>query len=698
MRKSFTHNLKKIVLLFVLVVFFQALPQHIFGQEGGVGPGEDIATNPKIRETTVTATVPDIVPPSVPFLIAPEDESLLNDSTPNFVWQQSTDNVGVDHYELYLDGVLKYGPIPITGTTTSEFTLTYNSGNGQYTLTPSSSISNGSHTWYIMVYDAAGNTNTSVTWDFRIDTQAPFFVIETIGPLTTSISASDINSVPGEAIELEDNQPIFTGTGEANATIQVTVQIPGESNQTINLTIDGSGNWSFQLGILPRDEVITLNFVITDEAGNISVLTDLKILIIQQFIIIPPTPTPTPTPAPTPTTTPLPPGETPPPTPPLEPTPTPLPSPIIKIPILPLEEIAKIIKDKIVDLIPDQITKAISSVPQAIRQAVSNTINTIAPAGVLVATVALPTIGFLSLLLSFGQKFSLDLILKILQAVGLLPTKEPQGMVFDSQTNEPVAFALLTITSTDTNLSERLIETVVTDVDGIYQGVQLPLGKYVINVSHQDYHYPTSKSKPAYLNIQEFYKGEEFEVTSAQKLQLFLIPVDKQTEIEHRNSIKKTIRGIIKKVRLTDIFWPLFIFSIIITLFYPTWVNFLMLSIYFVMFLKRIISSFKKPTISGVIINSTKEPVENATIRISDPSKGELVAIINTNKQGYHEAFLDPNKYQIQITKAGLVWQREGSQLSMEEVDVTKERKTFNAVMREIGDIYKELFGDIDTK
>lgn len=700
MRKTFTHNLKKIVLLFIVVIFFQALPQFVFGQDGGIAPGETGSTNPKIRNTTVTASVPDIVPPSVPFLISPEDESLLNDATPNFVWQQSTDNVGVSHYELYLDGVLKYGPIPTTSTTTSEFTVTYNSGNGQYTLTPSASISNGSHNWYVMVYDAAGNTNTSVTWDFRIDTQAPAFIIESIGPYTTNISASDINSVPDDPIELEDNQPIFTGTGEANSSVQVTVQIPGQSNQVINFSINGSGNWSFQLGILPRDEVITLNFVITDEAGNISVLTDLKILIIQEYIIIPPTPTPSPTPVPTPTPTPLPPGATPPPpTPPVESTPVPPTTPpIIKIPILPPEEIVKIIKDEIVDLIPDQVTDIVSNIPQAIRQAISDSVNAIAPAGVLIATVALPAIGFLALLLQLGQQLSLDLILKLLQALGLLPPKEPQGMVFDSQTNEPVAFALLTITSTDKSLSERLIETVVTDVDGIYQGVQLPLGRYIIDVSHQDYNFPTAKTKPGYLSIQEFYKGEEFEVTSAQKLQLFLIPVDKKTETVHKISIKKTIRGFIKKVRFADFFWPLFVFSIVITLFYPTWINFLVLSIYFLMFLKRVVKSFKKPTISGFIKNSAQEPVQNATIRISDPTKGELVAIINTNKQGYHEAFLDPNKYQIQITKSGLVWQREGSQLSMEEVDVTKERMTFDAVMRDIGDIYKELFGDIETK
>jgi hypothetical protein len=687
MRNIFTHNFKKLVLLFIFVAVHQIISPVVFGQSGGVADGETFATNPKIRDNTVTASVADIVDPSVPILIDPEDEELINDATPAFIWQESTDNVGVSYYEIYLDGELLHGSLPTSNTTTSEYTLTYNSGSGRYTLIPEDPISDGGHTWQIFVYDAAGNSNSSVIWDFTIDTLAPSFVIESIGPEITSISSSDIDSVPDDPIELEDNEPEFIGTAESNSSIQVTVQIPGESNQIINFNSNGSGEWDFQLGILPRDEIITLNFVITDSAGNISIVTDLKILIIQDFIIIPPTPTTEITPTPIATTSATP-------TPVFTPIPTPLPTPIIKIPILPPKEIVEIIKKEVVKAIPKKITQTVLFIPQGIRQSIKNTADSIAPVGVLIATAAIPVFSFLTLLLQFGQQFSFDILLKILQALGFIPPQEPQGIVFDSQTNEPVAFSLLTITSTNDSISERIIETVVTDVDGIYQGIQLPLGKYIINVNHQDYNFPTTKDRPSYLNIQEYYKGEEFEVTSTKRLQLFMIPVDKKTETQQKSSLKKTIRGIIKKIKFTNLFWPLFALSIIITLFYPTWLNFLMLSFYFFSLIRRFIKSFKKPTISGFIRTQSGEPVQNATIRISDPTKGELVAIISSNKNGYYEAFLDPKKYQIQITKTNLIWERKGSQLSLEEVDVTQETKVVDAVMRNIGDIYKELFGN----
>jgi len=120
-----------------------------------------------------------------------------------------------------------------------------------------------------------------------------------------------------------------------------------------------------------------------------------------------------------------------------------------------------------------------------------------------------------------------------------------------------------------------------------------------------------------------------------------------------------------------------------------------MIGVYIFMLFKRMIKSFKKPTISGFVRNTSEEPIVNATVRISDPAKGELLAIVNTDKHGFYQTFLNPGKYQIQITKTGLIWQREGSQLSFEEVDVTEETKVVDAVLQDISNIYKELFGDI---
>jgi len=662
------YNFKSLLFsLFLLLSNLILNASQAFAQAGGIAPGEILSTNPKIRDTSVTATVPDIVPPSAPILISPENGALLNDATPTFIWQGSTDNVGISYYQLYLDGAILYNNIPTSNTSNSFYTLVYDSGSGQYSLTPTATISNGPHTWAIYVFDVSGNYNNSATWSFNIDTLAPNFIITSIGPIATNISAQDIESIPDDPIELENNSPLFTGTGENNSTVKVTVSMPGEIDQVINFTIDENGNWNFQLGILPRDEIITLNFIITDLVGNISIITNLKILIIQEYIIYPPTPTPSPGVVPTP------------------------PTPIIKIPILPPAEIMVRIFQAIKKMLPDAIVTIISQTPEIIQAVILKITESLAPFGTLVATAIIPIFSLLALLLQFGQQLSWQLILKILQALGFIPPKEPQGIVYDSDTNAPVSFALLTITSAKEGMAQQIVATLVTDINGIYQGAQLPKGKYIISVSHQDYKFPTDKQRPAYLTIQEFYRGEVFEVTSSDSQQLFLIPVDRLTETHENQSLKKTLRRILQKIKFINLFWPLLAISVVITIFYPTVINLVVLMFYAFILLKKVLKWLKRPSLSGYVVNTNESPVENAIIRINDPEKSRFTALITTNSKGYFSAYLEPNKYQIQVSKNGFVWMREGSQLSLAEIDVTLGRKSVRIIMKDVNEIYKEM-------
>jgi hypothetical protein len=636
-------------------------------------------------QTTVTASVPDIVPPSVPFLIAPEDESLLNTGTPTFIWQESTDNVGVSHYQLWLDGNLHFDNIPTTNTSNAFYDLTYNSLTGQYSLTPKVKIADGLHTWRIVAFDAAGNNATSVTWEFTIDTQAPAFVIKTIGPLETNISAQDTSTVPSDPIELEDNEPIFTGTGEANSSVKVTVQIPGQSNQTIEFNIDGSGNWSFQLGILPRDEEIRLDFVITDKAGNISVLTNLKILIIQEFFIFPPPPPPPPTPTPTPTPSPLPSPVTPPDEPPFPPevpeepepvppivTPTPPPHvPIIKIPILPPKEIAFIATQIIEDFLPQTVT--------AFSRAVG-------PYAALLATSVLPIFSFLALLFLLGPRFIWEILLKILQAIGLLPPPDPQGMVFDSKTNQPVAFAILTIYSVEEGVPTTIVETVVSDIDGFFEGIKLPPGKYMVQVDHQDFIFPTKKERPNFLGIREYYMAEVFEVFSSKEHQFFLIPVDRIEDLPldsrfRRSLLRKYLMMVINRIDFRNLFNLLFVLTIIITLLFPTVINLVVLGFYCIVFLKRIRNSyFRKPLITGVVKDIENKPVENAIIKIINAgSRG--MSLVKSDENGLFNISAKPGKYELQVIKSNMYWVKEGSPLMLDEIFVTEKPLYLEFVM-----------------
>jgi hypothetical protein len=650
------------------------------------------------EDTVVTATVPDNEGPTTPILISPSNNSYVTTNKPTFVWRASTDASGISHYIMSLDGSTLFGSIPTSATDNSEYTLTYNAINTEYSLTPKTGLAEGSHTWKIRAVDGTGTGTDSATWTFTIDTQSPSFVLTQIGDASVSISAQDVSTIPTSPVELGANSPLLTATGEANSSVAVTLVIPGDPTQNFSVAIDGSGNWSLQLGILPRDVVMTLNFTITDQAGNVSVLNGVEFIIPTPVIIIPPTPTPTPSPTPDPEASPTPtpdPGATPLPT----PEATPIPGAIV-IPVIPPDEILNELLQETLEILPEPLADFLREAPEIITEAVINTAKTVAPVGAAVATAAAPTIGIFSLLSQLGQDFSWKVLLRLLQALGLLPKKRPQGLVFNSQTNEPVAFALLTFKNIADDTNQPIVETVVSDVYGIYQGLSLPTGRYSIAVSHQDYSFPTLKPRPSYLSFLEFYKGETFSVTSETKEQLFLIPVDPREEATTtKRSWKAVWKILAARFNLSDLVWPLFIFSLAIAVFFPSWVNWLIVAMYVFILTRRFLLNNRVPTVAGLVTDSSNQPLPNAIVRLSLAESNQVVQLLMTDEKGEFKAYVPRDVYQINVVKQGYVWAREqAATLSFEQVDNRQETPYLAITLTPAEDIYTDLFGPTATQ
>ncbi|MFA5128332.1 MAG: LamG-like jellyroll fold domain-containing protein [Patescibacteria group bacterium] len=92
----------------------------------------------------------DIEGPSAFELSSPSDYSTLGNEQPTFIWNAVSD-ADFDHYELYVDNVLKDDNL--TGVS----------------KTVSSKIGNGNHTWYVKAVDKAGNkTQSTSTWTIAI--------------------------------------------------------------------------------------------------------------------------------------------------------------------------------------------------------------------------------------------------------------------------------------------------------------------------------------------------------------------------------------------------------------------------------------------------------------------------------------------------------------------------------------------------
>lgn len=681
----------------------------------------------KAATNLVTATVPDYEPPAAVALIAPEDEAGLTTSSVTFQWYGTTDERGMSYYQLIIDNLNYFGDLPLTSYSTSEYTMTYDSGSNIYTLTPTDEFNDGTHYWYVRAYDITDLYTDSDIWEFTIDTTAPAFVITDIGDEEVSISAADPGSVPSSPVELDDNEPLFQGTGESGSSVQATFTIPGDPTQNFTFSISG-GVWNLQLGILPRDTTIEADFVITDAVGNVSVLNDVPFRIRSAPSTATPTPSPTATPTPTPSPSPSPstnpspspsasPGVSPTPT--AEPTATPTPSPtpvvvatsptpspsptprpIIQLPpdlpvtpIRPREAAYEVIQETI-ERIPVSVRVAFENIPDGVKQTVSQA----APYSVAVATAAVPAWTLLQLL-QYWSQFSFGFLIRILQALGLLPVGKSRGLVYNSKTYEPVPFALLTFIQINPQnpeeVDEMLIrETVVTDTDGIYKGITLPEGTYRIAVSHQDFSFPSQRPRPVQFSMHDFYLGEPFDITSERDEVSFLIPVDPLSDEADAKarSAKRSIQFAPIKRALGSLTWPLFILSIILAVYRPTYWNIGVFWLYLLIISKRAVGLARRPRILGYVKDVAGAPIPYTVIRISDSDKNELIGITTTDQKGRYQYFGKPKRYQVNIIKPGYVWQSQENALSYTEIDTRQKRQRFDATLISVGEIYDELF------
>lgn len=668
-----------VVLFFVGLFLCLSLAAPVYSQSTGVNSGETLQTNPKLRSNTVSGQVVDNLPPTIPVLIAPANSSYVTVSRPTFQWLASTDDRAISHYKLFLNGQVVFDNISPSATNNDSLPYTITKVGDQYSLTPRNNLTDSQYTWKIQAVDTNANSRDSATWSFVLDTTSPPFVITDIGEVSTSISVQDPSTVPDEPIHIETNEPVLKGTTEANSSIQITVAVTDGTTQQYSTTADSQGQWQFTLPILPRDTVITLSFQITDPAGHIVILSDIQFIIDQQYLF--PTSTPIPT---TPGTTPDPTITNPPSTiPPTTDQGTPeIPlTPSLAIPTFTPKEIAQ----QIVNIV----------IPEAIRdlipESVKQTTRRVAPVGSALLASALPLTTTLAFASQFGWNISLEILVRILQALGLLPRPKPQGIVFDSRSGKPVPFAILNIQKIG---DVSLIETLVTTVDGIYGGVSLSPGKYRIEVRHQDFIFPSRKPRPAYLTQYEYYLGEVFESSRESAEQLYMIPVDNKNPDELENKNLFSWRFITSRIsRLFD--WatvPMMFFSGFMLIYYPTIVNWIVFLLYLAMSGYKLFKWLKIPNIHGKVVDAQGTQIKNVFVRIITENTNQLAALLVTDHRGQFKGFVPKDKYQVSLTKQGYMWMENNTPVNFYSVDVKEKRALVTAIMESTDKLYQDLF------
>lgn len=284
-------------------------------------------------------------------------------------------------------------------------------------------------------------------------------------------------------------------------------------------------------------------------------------------------------------------------------------------------------------------------------------------------TVALPALAVVFVTLqtatTAGVLFQPRLFLKILQALGLFSRGNPQGIIFDSLTSAPIAFGVVRFF----NHNKTINDLVVSDINGLYKGVRLPVGEYELSANHKDYRFPSVVKRPPFIQERDFYTGGVLGVTKAGAKQLISIPGDrksKKTQLNLGGYFNLFVLWYLRQSLKIYVFFGLT--SLILTIINPTLLNLIISAAYGLFLGEKLFSYLTKNVVKGYLAGPAGEPLANAIVKFVNSQTNQLEAIVQTNRWGKFSTLIDPGKFQVFIQKVGYVW-KEASKLGYDEID-----------------------------
>ena len=136
-------------------------------------------------------------------------------------------------------------------------------GNGGWSFTPTTPLTDGPHSITVHATDAAGNTTVSDPFDLVVDTVAP----ATPDTPAVTVNPDDTTPTPLNPGEVtRDTTPTLSGTGEAGDT--VAIYIGGVKVDEVPVGSDGNWSWTPTTPLDNGTYDITLTVTNKDGAGN----------------------------------------------------------------------------------------------------------------------------------------------------------------------------------------------------------------------------------------------------------------------------------------------------------------------------------------------------------------------------------------------------------------------------------------------
>lgn len=264
----------------------------------------------------------------------------------------------------------------------------------------------------------------------------------------------------------------------------------------------------------------------------------------------------------------------------------------------------------------------------------------------------------LTLLSLFGLIFEifnliLFLINQLASWLGIIPPRDPWGVVYNSETKEPVDLAIVRLYDRKT---KKLIETRVTSKNGRY-GFLVKKGKYIVRVTKPSFIFPAQGQFGRYDGrYSNLYFGEEIIVNHDHEIINLNIPITPKESIKH--SIMREQKYHLRQIQyyLGMVSFPLlalgFVVSIVIALIHGGFLNYFVMATYFIAIIYQVYRLNIEPKPWGIIYDSkTGQPLPMAIVKIIDPDYSRILETKLTDYAGRFAFMVVPGKYIIQVEK-----------------------------------------------
>lgn len=264
------------------------------------------ATGSAVVSATVIGTTTN-----APILVSPDNNAAINTNRPSLVWKRPDPlpATPLHHYDVYLDGDLFATDVSDSITSQTYYFYTIRRDGNTFYLELITDLDQGYHTWSVTVFDTSGNSASSETRTFYIDSIAPYILLEKVDTQSLNWNTSIPSSIPDvnlRDLTVDNSNPLLIGKVEPYANMSITLVCPQNIPSCQNQTYQGNyptGIWQHRFYNLLKGQVYTVYLIATD-AGNNS--TTFPVFYLAYGALTPSPTTATVTPKPTTTVKPTP--------------------------------------------------------------------------------------------------------------------------------------------------------------------------------------------------------------------------------------------------------------------------------------------------------------------------------------------------------------------------------------------------------